>query len=330
MDKFDDGKESWQVSYFVKSQCEFKNLEKGISDNLIKLIKNLENKEKVVYRGFSIALKDSEKDKFWKYIFEVGEKGSGFRDKAFKAKSKDKLGYSSNNSETDEDKYKNLLSDMGTNILPRYKHKNLINNIDTLEERTEEYRIENRIDYKEMYYFLLIWLHNIGACTGCKSDSPLISTSTSMDIAFNFNDKDSEVKYAFVVILSNSNMSDYFYTRRLNEILKDLDIDWHGDKNKEVMFKDAIFPHLIVGIIEKKDDKKNFIINPTLKELLESKIPDSYIEDLLIESGINIDQKNFDDGLNALGYASHVEQMGSERIICRDGKSCPVGTIKEI
>lgn len=327
MDKFGEGKESLQVSYFDKDQYKFNNLDKDISDNLINLIAILEGKKKIVYRGFSQKLVN---DNFWEWIFTVGEKGSYFRCKAFEAGSEDKLNYSSNHSETDEDNYKNLLSDMQTKILHRYKHKKLINDIDTLEERIEKFRIENKKDYKEIYYLLLIWLHNIGACTGYKNYSPLVSTSTSLDIAFNFNDKDSTVKYAFVVILSDNNISDYFYTKRLNEILKYLCIDWHEDKNQEVMFKDAIFPHLIVGILEKKSDKTNFIINPGLRTLLKSKIPNSFKENFLIKSGIPINQKDFYDGLNALGYDSYVEQMDNERIICKDSKSFPVGTIKKI
>lgn len=327
MNKFGEGKDSLQVSYFDKDQCKFNNLDKDISDNLINLIAILKEKKKIVYRGFSQKLVN---DNFWKWIFTVGEKGSYFRGKAFEAGSEDKLNYSSNHSETDEDNYKNLLSDMQTKILHRYKHKKLINDIDTLEERIEKFRIENKRDYKEMYYLLLIWLHNIGACTGYKNDSPLVSTSTSLDIAFNFYDKDSTVKYAFVVILSDSNISDYFYTKRLNEILKHLGIDWHEDKNKEVMFKDAIFPHLIVGILEKKSDKTSFIINSGLLTLLKSKNPNSFKENFLIKFGIPINQKDFDYGLNALKYNSYVEQMDTERIICKDGKSFPVGTIKKI
>ena len=122
MDKFGEGKESLQVIYFDKDQCKFDNLDKDISDNLIELVDVLKKKKRIAYRGFSQKLVNHD---FWKWIFTVGEKGSYFRGNALEAGSEDKLNYSSNNSETDEDNYKNLLSDKQTKILPRYKHKKL-------------------------------------------------------------------------------------------------------------------------------------------------------------------------------------------------------------
>lgn len=330
MNNFGDVKESLQFSYFDKEEYKFNNIDKDISDNLINLIDSLNEKKRIVYRGFSKKLVN---DNFWKWIFTVGEKGSHFRGEALGVGSEGKLNYFSNHSETDEDNYKNLLNNMQNDILPKYQHKNLINDIDTLEERIEKFRIDSKRDYKEMYYLLLIWLHNIGNINEYpeyKKDSPLVSTSTSLDIAFRFNDKYSSTKYAFVVILSDNNISDFFYTKRLNEILKYLDIDWHKDKNKEVMFKDAIFPHLIIGILEKKGDKTNFIINPGLRMLLESEISNSCKEDFLIKFGIPINQKDFDCGMKAMGYESYVMQMDAERKICKDDKSFHVGTIKKL
>jgi hypothetical protein len=329
MDKFGEGKESLQLRYFDKEENKFNNIDKDISDNLINLIDSLNEKNRIVYRGFSKKFVNYD---FWKWIFTVGEKGSHFRGEVLGVGSEDKLNYFSNHSVTAEDNYKNLLNNMKNDIFPKYKYKNLINGIDTLEERIEKFRIDNKRDYTEMYYILLSWLHNIGHINECpeyKKDSPFISTSTSLDIALSFNDKDSCPKYAFVVILSDSNISDYFYTKRLNELLKGFNIKWHKDKNKEVMFKDAIFPHLIIGILEKKSDETNFIINPGLRTLLKSKIPNSFKENFLIKSGIPINQKDFDDGLNALKYNSYVEQMATERIICKDSKNFPVGTIKK-
>lgn len=330
MNKFGDVKESLQFSYFDKEENKFNNIDEDISDNLINLLDSLKEKKRIVYRGFSKKLVN---DDFWRWIFTVGEKGSHFRGEALGVSSKGKLNYFSNHTEMDKNNYEQLLSDMQKYILPKYKHKNLIKDIDTLKERIENFRTKNKRDYTEMYFLLLIWLHNIGNIEEYpeyKKDSPLVSTSASLDIAFRFNDKYSSTKYAFVVILSDNNISDYFYTKRLNKILKYLDIDWHKDKNKEVMFKDAIFPHLIVGILEKKSDKTNFIINPMLRMLLESKISNSCKEELLIKFGIPINQKEFDVGMKAMGYKSYVMQMGAERKICKDDKSFHVGTIRKL
>lgn len=94
------------------------------------------------------------------------------------------------------------------------------------------------------------------------------------------------------------------------------------------MFKDAIFPHLIIEILEKKSDKTNFIINPCLRMLLESENSNSCKEDFLIKFGIRVNQKNFDYGIKAMGYESYVMQTDTERKLCKDDKSFHVGTIK--
>lgn len=52
MDKFGEGKESLQVSYFDKDQYKFNNLDKDISDNLINLIAVLKEKKKMYIEAF--------------------------------------------------------------------------------------------------------------------------------------------------------------------------------------------------------------------------------------------------------------------------------------
>lgn len=320
MDEFDKLVKSLKYSYFKKEKDEFKSLGERNSKNLLDVINVIKKKNKIVYRGFSKKYIDND---FWKWIFDVGDKGGFFREKTL-----GRINYASNHDETAKENYYNLLSELQNDILPNYKHKNRVQDIDTFKDRIEEYRVKKKIDYREMYYLILIWLHNIGACTGHKNESPFVSTSTSLDIAFRFNDRYSTTKYAFVVILSDAKIADYFYTKRLNEILKKLNIDWFKDCNKEVMFKDAIFPQLIVGILEKKGDNANFIINPYLLRVLESEISNSYKAELLIKFGIFVDQKSFEKGLKDLKYNGYVEQKQDERKICKDDSSFNISTIK--
>mgnify|MGYP001749616801 CR=1 FL=1 len=252
------------------------------------------------------------------------------------------VGYFSNHKEQSESNYKYLLKDLKESILPKYKHRNLIKNIETLVNRIEKYREDNNIEFIEMYYLLLIWLHNIGECTGYKKDSPLISTTLSLDVAFSFHDKNSKVRYAFVALLSKDKKSDYFYTSRLNEILNKLGIEWHKDINEEVIFKDTIFPQLIIGILKKEDDDISFIINPWLIKFCDSQLPNDLKKDFLIKKTmksiqlfcytfrIPINQNEFDKGIKSLNYRGYVKQIAEARTISKDNIEFSVESIKDL
>lgn len=327
MNQFDKLIESLKCSCYDKDKNIFNNLDKRDSEKLLEIIANLEKKKKIVFRGFS---EKQISPSFWDFIFTVGEKGNCFRNDLMGFCTNGNVGYFSNHCKQDQENYYYLLNALCKNIIPKYKHKYLIKNIDTLEDSIEEYRIKNNKDFIEMYNFLLLWLHNIGKCTGYKHDSPLISTTLSLDVAFKFNDKDSRDKYAFVIIVTEDKKSDYFYTSKLNKILREFDVDWHKDENKEVMFKDAIFPQLIIGILKKENNKTCFIINPSLMKFLKSKIPNSLIEKFLIKSGILVNQQDFDRGLKALKYRGSVEQLDNERKILKGNKKFNVRSIKDI
>ena len=114
-----------------------------------------------------------------------------------------------------------------------------------------------------MYYTLLALLHNIGIKEALKLESPFISTTTSLDTAFKFS-RSKTKKYAFLILYGDQQFSDCFTTDKLNKILDKMGIKWHENINKEILFKDAIFPHSILGIIEKKDENYTLIVNPNL------------------------------------------------------------------
>ena len=318
---------SLSVGYYKKYGTEFLN-DCSIKEELHKILKLLDEKNKILYRGFSYKFVDSD---FWNFIFTVGEKGSHFRNETYNEIHGKNTNYFSNHNISSEQNYRTLLSELQNNIIPKYKHKNKIPNIENLTDRFERYRTKKNIEYEDMYYILLAWLHNIGDVTGLKYDSPLVSTTTSLDVAFTFNDQENKPKYAYVILLSDRNICDYLDTNNLNKILKELDINWHDNIHKEIMFKDAIFPHSIVGVIEKIKEETKLVINPNLLHLLKHSIDTNFKVEILEKIGIPIKSTDFDEGIKALGYDKIVEQKESDRTISNsNGESYVVGPVNPL
>lgn len=305
--------------FYTKKEHRKETVEERYKKILCETLQELSDKERLVYRGFS---KEHVRGSFWESIFTVGEKGANFRS-GVSGVDGDLL----NQKEVDEEKYRGLCHKLVT-ALERYKHKGRINDIECLSETIEEYRVDNEISHQEMYYFILIWLHNIGSTTGLKESSPLVSTSTSIDVAFTFCDNNSSEKYVLVVLVTDSKISDYVRTDRLNEILKDINIDWFENIHKEIMFKDAIFPHSILGIIKRNDEEDEMIINPFLLDSIEN-IGGENLVCSLLRKGIEVDQSNFDRKLKSSGYKNSVEQIGEERKIEAEEEKYNVDNLRE-
>lgn len=318
---------SLSVGYYKEDGTTFLN-DHSIKEELHKILKLLDEKKKILYRGFSYNFVDSN---FWKFIFTVGEKGSHFRKKTFNEIHGKKTNYFSDHYISSEQNYLSLLSELQNNILPKYKHKSKISNIENLTNRFEQYRIKKTIAYEDMYYILLVWLHNIGNVTGLKFDSPLVSTTTSLDVAFKFHNQNNKSKYAYIILLSDQNICDYLDTNNLNKILKELDINWHDNIHQEIMFKDVIFPHSIIGVIEKNKEENKLVINPNLLHLLECDLDSSSKVEFLEINGILIESKGFDEGIKALGYDKIVEQKEYDRTISNsNGESYVVGPLNSL
>lgn len=324
-----------KFKYFNRTKDKIDIVEKNISDKIMEILSILERKDKILFRGFSSKNINSN---FWEWIFEVGEKGASFR-KNTKISIKEKsLNYFSNHIITAKENYENLLLDIQDRIIPNYKYNYLVSDYEKLQERLEKYRIKNNIKYEDMYYLLLLWLHNIGNDTGYKHDSPLISTTTSMEVAFKFannnknnnNNKD----YIFVILECENGICDFFETDRLNKILKEINVNWHKNIHKEVMFKDAIFPQCIIGILEKCKDNYNFILNPALIDIINNfenfTVSNEEVASILLDWGITVNQDRFEKGLQSLGYDKWTNQIEYNRKIITNDESFDVTTINNI
>lgn len=322
---------SFIIGYYDETGSNF-TINNEIKEELQNLIEIWDNDNRILYRGFPSR---SVNTNFWKYIFTVGEKGAYFRNKANIDVSKKSTNYFSNQTDSSQKNYEDLLSELQSEIIPKYKHKEMLGTKElNLYNEFEKYRKNNELDYTLMYYLILTWLHNIGKATGLKNDSPFISTTTSLDVALEFQDKESDSKYVLVILLVENKISDYFDTNNLNKILKQLGINWHENINKEIMFKDSIFPHSILGIIEKKKNETKLILNPNLiKFLKESKCCYKTKASTLLKKGIPIDDKNFNEGLESLGYKKMTEQLPSKTertIFDKDGKKYDVSPVNPL
>lgn len=322
-----DAKSNTIIGYYDKRGMKFISCE-DLKSDFYQILKILEEENKIVFRGFSPISTSSD---FWKYVFNVGEKGDLFR----------KLGnrtdktthYDSDHENDSQQNFEYLLSELENNIIPNYKFSNLISNISTLRQRIDNFIKKNEMDYREMYYFLLAWLHNIGRVTGLKNTSPLISTTTSLETALSFQKENKDSKYVYIVLLADNYLKDCFDTNELNAILKELEIEWHKNIHNEVMFKDAIVPNLIIGILEKNSSETRVILNPALFSFLKvaNNLDNAAKVFLLKTLTLKVDQNEFDKGMKALGYDSYIDIYQDKRIITNnEKKSYTVKTINEL
>lgn len=301
-------------------------------NKLINIIELLNKKKKIIYRGFS---SENITEDFWRWIFMVGEKGHHFRNETYLPRErKGYVNYDNNHELSDDANYEYV-----KNILREFLYKNNNERIgdrtpDDIIESIEKYRKNNKISKRKIYYIILSWLHNIGAKTGYKFDSPYVSTTQSLKTAIDFaNDRHSKMKsekrYVYVCFLGSKNILDYFKTSKLNKFLADIDINWYDNIHTEIMIKDAIFPQFLIGIFEIGESDSNFILNNHFLKLLSSNINVEKLAELIIKFGIAINQSEFDDNYKKLGYSMYVEDDANTRKIVKNGKEYVIGTINE-
>lgn len=322
-----EAKSNTIIGYYDKRGMKFISCE-DLKSDFYQILKTLEEENKIVFRGFSPIETGSS---FWEYVFKVGEKGDYFRKLGNKT---DKTTHYDSDHENDsQQNFEYLLSELENNIIPNYKYNNLISNISTLRQRIDNFIEKHEMDYTQMYYFLLAWLHNIGRATGLKNTSPLISTTTSLETALSFQKENKDSKYVYIVLLADNYLKDCFDTNELNAILKELEIEWHENIHNEVMFKDAIVPHLIIGILEQNSSETRVILNPALISFIKGVNNFDNADKVywLKNLALNVDQNDFDEGMKALGYDSYIDIYPDNRIISNnEKKSHTVKTINEL
>lgn len=180
--------------------------------------------------------------------------------------------------------------------------------------RRAEQSIEGLRYYK---IFLSAILHNIGNRWSNKEESPFISMTygeKKLDVANKFAEPRSEEETGMIFIYYMMHDSNhYLLTKDLNNILKQLDVDWYDDINSEIIILDGVFPHFNLGILERiNEEQYNFIINPWLYHQFLHGIS------LNITNGIYIDQCDFEKLAKDLGYKKFFEQYPNRYRIYKD------------
>lgn len=257
-------------------------------------------KRSMLYRGFNKEINSD----FWNFVFIVGEKGQYFRKELM-----DNSYFESMSSLDEQDKeISDKLEQLTNRILPKYlkKYPKIKINIQDLESKIK-YLKEKKYTDKYIYIFILNWIHNMGKITELKDESPMISATTSKKTAIEFAAHSSkDVQYLYCLFTNNAKHCKYFSMKSMKKIFNKLEIEWHNDVHNEVIFKDAIFPHNILSIIKVEADKELHIMNPYLLEMLSKINNDELLLVILRGYGIIVDQTDFDDGLEALGYNKYI------------------------
>lgn len=106
----------------------------------------------------------------------------------------------------------------------------------------------------------------------------------------------------------------------MTEVLQDLKIDWYKDIHSEIIIKDAIFPHYIIGVFEIVNNNRTLVINPYLYNLFTSDFSLKEILDLLINYSIPINQEKFNESAERLGYEVYGYDDGENRFMGKIGQ----------
>lgn len=150
---------------------------------------------------------------------------------------------------------------------------------------------------------LLSLLHNKGNDNFFKNYSPFLSFSRgffkySYSKKFATNNNENGLIYVYIL---NKQYNNYLYGSELKKILKKFGINWFSDIHSEVMLLNGMYPHYLLGFFEvSKKRYLRFILNPWFYEIFLEK------ENFDFSQGVPVNQQNFGDFANKLGYASYV------------------------
>ncbi|MBO0409971.1 hypothetical protein JZO81_02830 [Enterococcus hulanensis] len=262
------------------------------------------------FRGFTPDInfndnkREYERDKadYFQKFFIVGEKGKAYRENVLSEGIEPYF-----NREPCMDDINELL-ELINSILRRNSFGSI--EIETISPYVKE-------DIMGIYMFLLNLVHNIGGRWDNKCRSPFVSAAYGRDgykKALNFAQGRNGRRYSYIIMgfIRKTNVVNYILTKELSEKLGMLDVDWYQDIHSEIIIKDGIFPHNILGVfeIDNETGDKSFIINPYLYQLFDvSKKRVKYrsrdLTEYICHEGIPVNQDDFDNCARSLGYRSY-------------------------
>ena len=300
------------VTYNLAGDGSYNNEKKEITGNKKKLVEAIHHslRRRLVFRGIDKKTYKNFKD----FIFIGGEKARFNLSKNLE----NDLGYNTLE-EWNEKKYENfeqVLEHLKENF-ENFATYGISGDISIIIEKIKNYKTTSKYSYYDRYLKVLNILHIVQDKAPFQSKIPCVSTSRSKDIAQEiFSEKD-DISYIIVAFTNESPECMYFETKDIKQFCDDIGIEGFKDKYKEVIFLDCIFPHNILGVIEKScSSEEVFIVNPNLLGMIDD--TDSF-DDLikkLNKSGVEINQRAFYQKLKESSlYQKYIFQEKHRRLI---------------
>ncbi|MEL0345826.1 MULTISPECIES: hypothetical protein [unclassified Streptococcus] len=300
------------VTYKLSSDGSYNNKKRKITGNKKKLVEAIyySLRKRLVFRGIDKKIYKNFKD----FIFIGGEKA---RFNLFKDLEND-LGYNTLEewNEKEYENFKLVLKHLKENF-ENFATYGISGDINAIIEKIKNYKDTYNYSYYDMYLKVLSILHIVQDKAPFQSKIPCVSTSRNKDIAQKiFSEKD-DVSYTIVAFTNNSPECMYLETKKIKQFCNEIGMKGFKDKYNEVIFLDCIFPHNILGLIEKsRSGKEVFIVNPNLLKMIDK--ADSF-DDLiktLKKSGVEINQIAFYRKLKESSlYQKYIFQEERRRLI---------------
>lgn len=299
-------------TYELTSDGSYSSEKKEITGNEKKLVEAVccSLKRSLVFRGIN---KETYKN-FQDFIFIGGEKArfNLFRD------FENKLRYNTLE-EWNKQKYENfedILEHLKENF-DNFSDYGISGDILTIIKKIKEHKTTNNHSYYDMYLKVLSILHIVQDKAPFQSKIPCVSTSRSKDIAQKiFSGKDN-VSYTIVAFTNRSPECMCLETKKIKKFCDEIGMEGFKDKYREVIFLDCIFPHNILGVIERScSGEEKFIVNPNLLEMIDDSDSFDDIIKKLNKSGIKINQGAFNRKLKGGSlYKKYIFQKEHGRLI---------------
>lgn len=300
------------ITYNLAGDGSYNNEKKEITGNKKKLVEAIyySLRRRLVFRGIDKKTYKNFKD----FIFIGGEKARFNLSKDLE----NDLGYNTLEewNEKKDENFEQVLEHLKEHF-EKFAIYGISGDISIIIENIKKYKTKYKYSYYDMYLKVLSILHIVQDKAPFQSKIPCVSTSRSKVIAQEiFSEKD-DISYIIVAFTNKSPECMYLETKKIKQFCDEIGMEGFKDKYEEVIFLDCIFPHNILGVIEKScSSKEVFIVNPNLLKMIDD--ADSF-DDLikkLKKSGVEINQIAFYRKLKESSlYQKYIFQEERRRLI---------------
>lgn len=299
-------------TYELASDGSYSSERKEITGNEKKLVEAVycSLRRRLVFRGIN---KETYKN-FQDFIFIGGEKArfNLFRD------FENELGYNTLEewNKQEYENFKQILNHLKENFR-NFASYGISGDSLTIIKKIKEYKETNNHSYYDMYLKVLSILHIVQDKAPFQSKIPCVSTSRSKSVAQKIFSKTDNFSYTIVAFTNKSPECMCLETKNIKKFCDEIGMEGFKDKYKEVIFLDCIFPHNILGVIEKScSGEEKFIVNPNLLKMIDDLDSFDGIINKLNKSGVTINQVAFNRKLKESSlYNKSIFQKERGRLI---------------